>query len=77
MLAIQISIQSGLNNTIQKTFRQRCKRTGDIVQRQPFPGPGLAIRIIDDVTPEKLAMLALRTSLLLFLLLWLAPYTPP
>ena len=28
-----------------------------IVQRQPFPGPGLAIRIIGDVTPEKLTML--------------------
>ncbi len=28
-----------------------------IVQRQPFPGPGLAIRIIGDVTPEKLGML--------------------
>lgn len=27
------------------------------MQRQPFPGPGLAIRIIDDVTPEKLSML--------------------
>lgn len=28
-----------------------------IVHRQPFPGPGLAIRIIGDVTPEKLEML--------------------
>ncbi len=28
-----------------------------MVHRQPFPGPGLAIRIIGDVTPEKLAVL--------------------
>ncbi len=29
----------------------------DIVWRQPFPGPGLAIRIIGEVTPERLEML--------------------
>ena len=29
----------------------------EIVFRQPFPGPGLAIRIIGEVTPERLDML--------------------
>jgi GMP synthase (glutamine-hydrolysing) len=28
-----------------------------IVQRQPFPGPGLAIRILGEVTPERIAVL--------------------
>ena len=29
----------------------------EIVHRQPFPGPGLAVRIIGDITHEKLEML--------------------
>ena len=29
----------------------------DVVWRQPFPGPGLAIRIIGDVTPQRLSVL--------------------
>jgi GMP synthase (glutamine-hydrolysing) len=29
----------------------------DLVWRQPFPGPGLAIRIIGEVTPERLEIL--------------------
>jgi GMP synthase (glutamine-hydrolysing) len=31
----------------------------DIVWRQPFPGPGLAVRIIGDITPERLEILRL------------------
>ncbi|MBI5136028.1 MAG: glutamine-hydrolyzing GMP synthase [Nitrospirae bacterium] len=29
----------------------------EIIQRQPFPGPGLAIRILEEVTPERVALL--------------------
>ncbi|MBN2281243.1 MAG: glutamine-hydrolyzing GMP synthase [Candidatus Marinimicrobia bacterium] len=29
----------------------------DIIQRHPFPGPGLGVRILGEITPEKIAML--------------------
>ena len=29
----------------------------EILQRQPFPGPGLAVRILGEVTPDRLAIL--------------------
>src|SRR6058998_2525355 len=45
-------------------FKDEVRRVGEelgmperMVWRQPFPGPGLAIRIIGDVTPERLALL--------------------
>ncbi len=45
-------------------FKDEVRRVGNslavdpaILNRHPFPGPGLAVRIISDVTPEKVALL--------------------
>ncbi len=45
-------------------FKDEVRRVGralgisnEIIQRHPFPGPGLAVRILSDVTPEKLEIL--------------------
>ena len=49
---------------LRNLFKDEVRRVGielgipeDIVMRQPFPGPGLAIRIIGDITKEKLEIL--------------------
>ncbi|MFA6277452.1 MAG: glutamine-hydrolyzing GMP synthase, partial [Pedobacter sp.] len=48
-------------NTLFKDEVRRVGKTlgieGFILGRHPFPGPGLAIRILGDVTPEKVAIL--------------------
>ncbi len=53
-------------------FKDEVRRVGEelglperMVWRQPFPGPGLAIRIIGDVTEERLAILRRADSVLL------------
>src|SRR5215475_5710340 len=49
---------------LRELFKDEVRRVGEllglpaeIVWRQPFPGPGLAIRVLGDVTPERLALL--------------------
>ncbi len=49
---------------LRELFKDEVRKVGAvlgipdaILQRQPFPGPGLAIRVLGDVTPERLAVL--------------------
>jgi GMP synthase (glutamine-hydrolysing) len=49
---------------LRDLFKDEVRRIGrdlgmpdDILQRQPFPGPGLAVRILGEVTPERLSIL--------------------
>ena len=49
---------------LRDLFKDEVRRIGremgmpeDILQRQPFPGPGLAVRILGEVTPERVAIL--------------------
>jgi GMP synthase (glutamine-hydrolysing) len=49
---------------LRSLFKDEVRRVGaalglpkDILDRHPFPGPGLAIRIIDSITEEKVSIL--------------------
>lgn len=57
-------MQLKLVEPLRELFKDEVRELGSslglpdaIVQRQPFPGPGLAIRIIGDVTPERVEIL--------------------
>ncbi len=49
---------------LKELFKDEVRRIGrdlgmpeDILQRQPFPGPGLAVRIVGEITGERVALL--------------------
>lgn len=49
---------------LRSLFKDEVRKVGlelgipvDMIQRHPFPGPGLAIRILGEITPEKVALL--------------------
>lgn len=54
----------GLVEPLRFLFKDEVRKVGhelgipdNLLQRHPFPGPGLAIRILGDITPEKVALL--------------------
>jgi len=57
---MKLKIVEPLNTLFKDEVRRVGKAMGlsqDLLGRHPFPGPGLAIRILGDITPEKVAIL--------------------
>ncbi|MBC7745915.1 MAG: glutamine-hydrolyzing GMP synthase [Flavobacterium sp.] len=57
---MKLKVVEPLNTLFKDEVRRVGKALGIdpvILGRHPFPGPGLAIRILDDITPEKVAIL--------------------
>jgi len=65
---MKLSLVEPLKHLFKDEVRQLGKTLGlpeDLIWRQPFPGPGLAIRIIGDVTRNRLAILRKVDAILL------------
>lgn len=57
---MNLSLIEPLRELFKDEVREVGKTLGlpdDLINRHPFPGPGLAVRIISDVTPEKVSIL--------------------
>lgn len=57
---LKLKIVEPLRNLFKDEVRRAGKELGlvpEILYRHPFPGPGLAVRILGDITPEKVRIL--------------------
>jgi GMP synthase (glutamine-hydrolysing) len=57
-------MKMGLVEPLRSLFKDEVRRVGNslgipatFINRHPFPGPGLAIRCLGDITPENIALL--------------------
>src|SRR5207237_8156368 len=61
---LPVKMHFALVDPVRQLFKDEVRQAGlqlglptEIVYRQPFPGPGLAVRILGEVTPERLRIL--------------------